>query len=263
MRPSLFLSALLLGMILFEPSSLFAQPSILDQMLKTQDSVVTVTAENTNVFKSRPKIAGINPQTKKLVVLQEMPVATYERGGAGVVIHPSGVIVTNAHIIHKANQIKIVFPDGTKVRAELISFAHDLDFSLLKIDPPFPLQAVVLADSDQIHLGDEVMTIGNSAFLKQTISGGKIIGLGTHEGNKNDTARQTDLIQTTINLYQGDSGGPLLDRQGHLIGLMAAKETAADHSSFAIPSNIIARSLAEYLKTVIPAQKHRGTQTQN
>jgi S1-C subfamily serine protease len=178
---------------------------------------------------------------------RKVAVGSYQRRAAGIIIHDSGVIVTNAHTVQLADHIQIVFADKTAVPAQVGRVIKNLDLALLQVAVPFPLIPVTLADSDQIRLGDEIITIGSSPLLDKTISGGKVIGIGTNRSLPQQGERRTDLIQTTVNLYQGDSGGPLFDRQGRLIGLMTAKETSADHSSFAIPSNQILKHLKAYM----------------
>mgnify|MGYP001358469960 CR=1 FL=1 len=230
-----------------------AEPfNILMQMMETQEAVVEVHAINTDVFESSQAIAGINPQTGSLVIVNRRPVAQYERSGSGVLIHPEGIIVTNAHTVYRANRVQVNLDDGQTFPARIIKYVNNMDLALLKIDTPKLLPFVDIADSDFVRLGQEVVTIGNSAVLKETVSGGKIIGIGVERTLGKLGIRRTDLIQTTVNLYQGDSGGPLFNDQGDLIGLMTADEGSRDHSSFAIPSNRIKQYLLEYLKTRDP-----------
>ena len=211
---------------------------------------MSITAQNLDMAQSKPAAAR-DPKTGKIVILRNVKAAQYNRNGAGVLIHPSGIIVTNAHTILRADQIQITFYNQENLPAQVIKVINDLDIALLKVSLPRPIQPVELADSDKIRLGDEVITVGNSTYLKQTISGGKIIGLGTTRTNPKTGQPQTDLIQTTVNLYQGDSGGPLFDHKGRLIGLMTAKEMAAEHSSFAVPSNKIKKYLQECLNIAV------------
>ena len=165
-----------------------------------------------------------------------------------MIIHPSGIIVTNAHTVNRANRVMVRLNNDREMPAEVIRLVNNIDMAFLRIQPPFPLRAVPLADSNLIQLGDQVLTIGSSPVLKQTVSGGVIIGLGRNRTAKHRGQTRNDLFQTTINLYEGDSGGPLFNNEGALIGLMTAKETGADHSSFAIPSNQILWHLIKYLK---------------
>ena len=236
----------------------FGQSSIIDQIQTTQDSIVTIHADISSFYKN-PGDEGhkaIDPQTGKMVLVRKLTKASYNRVGAGVIIHPTGIIVTNAHVVDKAQQIKVLLHDNTEVPAKVIQLVHNLDMVLLKIDFPTPLPAVEIANSDEIHLGEEIITVGNSSLLNQTVSGGKIIGLGVSRGQQKGGLIRNDLIQTSFNVYGGDSGGPLFNRNGLLIGLMTAKDTSADHSSFAIPANKIQQYLLEYLRIRAPLPKY-------
>lgn len=241
---------IILSLILW-PTPLLAQPSLLNQILLTQNSIVEVQAENNVGFAKAGKgKVAVNPLTGKMVVLQGVARASYERKGAGVIIHPAGVIVTNAHIISQANRIAVTLADHSTISAQVVRMNPDVDIALLRVLTSDALPYVALANSDQIQLGEEIMTSGNSPLLTSTVTGGKVIGIGINRNIQKSGHQQTDLIQTTVNLYEGDSGGPLFNRRGELVGLMTAKETTADHSSFAIPANKIAIILQDYLKQV-------------
>lgn len=241
-----YIISIIIGFILTS-TSYTAQDSIISQMMETQQAVVEVKAENTDVFNTQQGGVALDPRTGRIVVRRKISQRSYARNGAGVIVHPDGIIVTNAHIGHKANTIKITLNTNEVLYAQPIRIVNDLDLLLLKIDADRPLPFVQIADSDKIALQNEVITIGNSVLLKNTISGGQIIGIGISRKLKHTGKQRTDLIQTTVNLYQGDSGGPLFNKQGQLIGLMTASEGSTDHSSFAIPSNKIKKYLLEYL----------------
>lgn len=239
-------NALMAGLICLNCGLAFAQePSILVQLLDTQASLVSIESEISGWFKKPGSDVAMDPTRQRLLVRQNIARASYRRSGAGVIVHASGVIVTNAHNVNNSQRITVVFSNQERVPARIVTLVGHLDLALLKISPPFALQAVPIADSSQIALGDEIITVGNSPLLKQTISAGKVIGLGSVRDSKD---QQTELIQTTLNLYKGDSGGPLFNRKGHLVGLLTASETASDRSSFAIPSHQILFYLQEYLK---------------
>ena len=245
-----YLLPLMALMFLFLPtafSRLYAQSSIIDQIQKSQPAIVTIVSEASGVYRSPEVNVAKNPKTGQVVAAHHLAKASYQRYGAGVVVHPAGIIVTNAHTVTKADHIQVILADNTRLPAKVINLIDNLDLALLKIDPPAPMPYVTIADSDKLELGQEVITVGNSQYLKQTISGGKIIGLGTNRTQQTQGKKRTDLIQTTINIYQGDSGGPLFDKEGNLIGLMTAKESRSIRSSFAIPSNKIIKYLATYL----------------
>jgi len=149
----------------------FGQNSIIDQIQKTQDSIVTVHADISSFYKTPGQKAAIDPKTGRMVLLRTLTKASYNRIGAGVIIHPTGVIVTNAHVVDKATEIKIILHDKTEAAAQGLRVVENPDMALLKIDPPYPVAAVGIANSDQIHLRDEIITVGNSTLLNQTVSG--------------------------------------------------------------------------------------------
>jgi len=223
----------------FSLTPLSAEQDIITTVQKSMPAIVTITAENTKLYQSSQTAAARDPRTGRIVVRRGLATASYNRVGAGVIIDPSGVIVTNAHTISKAGHITVILNDQSEVPAHPMRVIPNYDLAYLSITPPYPLLPIVFADSDKVQLQDEIVTVGNSEVLKQTISGGFIIGIGTSATEKQQGLDTTGLLQTSINLYKGDSGGPLLDQKGHLIGLMVAGQIKKDHSSFAIPSNKI------------------------
>ncbi len=242
------LTALLVGLYTFSPLSGFAQPpSIIEKINTLKASTVRIKALNAGLFQGQRPRAALDKRTGRIIVLRNVQGGSYNRFGAGVFVHPSGIIVTNAHTIHLADRITVTLNDNTELPARALFLVNNMDIGFLQVDPPYPVTPVPLANSDEIQLRDEIINIGNSEFLQQTVSGGQITGIGNSRTLK-VSPEKNYLIQTSINLYQGDSGGPLFDRHGKLIGLVTAKETTADHSSFAIPSNIINRFLQEYLQ---------------
>jgi S1-C subfamily serine protease len=171
-----------------------------------------------------------------------------QQSGAGVILDARGYIVTNLHTIHQSKKVAVSLQDQSLHGARIIKVFPQDDIALLKIDVSVPLTPIVLADSNALTLGETVINIGHSQLLHETISQGKIIGLGTSL----DEAGQTlvELIRVNLNLYKGDSGGPLLNQQGNLIGMMAARVKANNdrQASLAISSNKIKKLCAEFLE---------------
>ena len=233
--------------ILWMTPPVLAQESMIETMQKAMSSVVSVIAENDQSFDS-PQ-TGIDPKTGQILTRHQIKQATLERSGAGIVIDPSGLIVTNTHTIFNAKKVFVILRDQTSFPAEVLGIVSQYDFAFLRIQPPTPLAAISWADSDQIHLGDDIVTIGHSDLLKEAISGGKIIGIGVAGGkNLHSTeGEETKLIQININVYKGDSGGPIFDRKGNFVGLMVAGQMKTDRSSFAIPSNQIKEQSKKFL----------------
>ena len=215
------------------------QHSIIDAAQKSLPAIVTVTAKNIGVFKSPRASAAIDRRTGRLVVLRNIKTAQYDRAGAGVIIEPSGLIVTNLHTISKSNRIMVILNNKKAFRAKIERAVPEHDIAFIRIYPPYNLQSILMANSDAVSLNDEVISVGNSEFLKQTLSGGKIIGLGRSSEAMKGGNRNTSMIKTDIKLYKGDSGGAVLNQRGRLIGMMTASQDGKTSASFAIPSNVI------------------------
>lgn len=254
----LFLKSLILILALFFTATLYAQqPSIIDQMMRIKPSLVEITAVNVAAKLDTPKQRSLarDPKTGRIVVLNKgTSLATYQRSGSGVILHKTGIIITNAHIVAQAQQIQVLLVNGTQINADVVRYAPDLDLALLKIKTPIALPAVTLADSSQISLNQEIFTVGSSPLLNESISGGKITGLASSRNGAYSNSYESDFFRTSMTIYKGDSGGPLFNRDGNLIGLMTAKLTSQDKASFAVSSNKIRRYLVSYLKETHTAQ---------
>jgi S1-C subfamily serine protease len=218
-------AASLLAMI---PNYAWADSDLIDRIQQTERSMVTVRTELTRVMPTTP------PQT-----------ATFYRTAAGIVIDPSGIIVTNTHTIIHAPFIFVILRDGTKLPAELLFASGEYDFSFLRIHPPHPLYGVAWADSSYINIGDPIIAIGNSDFDNQSIMSGHVKSI-----IQNRSTLSNDFLELDLDLYHGDSGGPILDDQGRLLGMIMAKRESQENSSIAIASNKIRLQYLQYKKNV-------------
>jgi serine protease Do len=157
--------------------------------------------------------------------------------GSGFVIDPSGLIVTNNHVIEGADEIIINFTDGTKLKVTKI-LGHDpkTDLALLKVEPKKPLHAVTFGDSGKMRVGDWVMAIGNPFGL------GGSVTVGIISATKRDinAGPYDDFLQTDAAINRGNSGGPLFNMDGQVIGVNTAIISPTGGSigiGFAVPSN--------------------------
>ncbi|HSU05986.1 MAG TPA: trypsin-like peptidase domain-containing protein [Acetobacteraceae bacterium] len=157
--------------------------------------------------------------------------------GSGFVIDPSGVIVTNRHVIQDAVEITAIFHDNTQARARLLGAANVADLAVLKVDTGRPLPALDLADSSGARIGDPVLAIGNPYGLGMSVSAGIISGLNR---NLNQTPFDDD-IQTDAAINPGNSGGPLVTVGGQVVGVNTALYTQNGGGyigiGYAIPAN--------------------------
>ena len=157
--------------------------------------------------------------------------------GSGFVIDPSGLIVTNNHVIEGADEILINFTDGTKLKVTKI-LGHDpkTDLALLKVEPKKPLKAITFGDSSKMRVGDWVLAIGNPFGL------GGSVTVGVISATKRDinAGPYDDFLQTDAAINRGNSGGPLFNMDGQVIGVNTAIISPTGGSigiGFAVPSN--------------------------
>ncbi len=165
--------------------------------------------------------------------------------GSGLVIDPSGVILTNNHVVAGAYDVRVMFSDGVRVPGRILATASITDLALIKVDVDHPLATVHWADSDKVQIGDPVYAIGNPLGLGLSVTSGIVSALNR---NLMDTPYD-DFIQTDAAINHGNSGGPLFDRDGAVIGVDTAiisPTTGSAGLGFAIPSNI-ARFIADRL----------------
>lgn len=173
--------------------------------------------------------------------------------GSGVVWDAKGHIVTNYHVIDRANQLKVSFQpkrgaglQGQKVYdASVVGFDEDKDIAVLRVTDPealLEMKPLVIGKSSEAMVGQRVYAIGNPFGLDHTLTTGIISGLG-REIQSGNTGRPIEgIIQTDAAINPGNSGGPLLNSSGQLIGINTAIYSASGTSSgvgFALPSDMV------------------------
>ncbi len=169
--------------------------------------------------------------------------------GSGVIIDARrGHVITNHHVIDKADEILVTLRDGRKLKAELIGSDKDTDVALIKI-PTENLTQIPLMDSDRLRVGDFVVAIGNPFGLGQTVTSGIVSALGR---SGLSIQGYEDFIQTDASINPGNSGGALVNLRGELIGINTAIIAPSGGNigiGFAIPTNMamqVISHLAEY-----------------
>jgi serine protease Do/serine protease DegQ len=159
--------------------------------------------------------------------------------GSGVVVDAeNGFIVTNNHVVQRADEIAITLSDGRSLQASLVGSDEQVDLAVLKVDPE-DLTEISFADSDDVRVGDFVVAIGNPFSLSQTVTSGIVSALGRSglgiEGYE-------DFIQTDASINPGNSGGALVDLRGRLVGINTAIIAPGGGNvgiGFAIPANMV------------------------
>ena len=148
--------------------------------------------------------------------------------GSGFIIHPTGIIVTNKHVIDGALDIKVLFSDGDRVPARLVAVAAMLDLAVLKVDVDHPLPVLKWANSEALQVGDAVLAIGNPLGLGMSVSAGIVSALNR---DIQDTPFD-NYIQTDAAINHGNSGGPLVDLDGEVVGVDTALYNPDDAGGF-------------------------------
>ncbi len=158
--------------------------------------------------------------------------------GSGFVIDPSGIVVTNNHVIADADEIIVNFADGTKLKAELLGRDEKVDLAVLRVKPKAPLKAVNFGDSDKTRVGEWVIAIGNPFGLGGSVT----VGVVSARNRNIESSLYDDFIQTDAAINRGNSGGPLFNLQGEVIGINTAIFSQTGGSigiGFAIPANTV------------------------
>jgi serine protease Do len=158
--------------------------------------------------------------------------------GSGFVIDPSGIVITNNHVVGDANDIVVIFTDGRKLKAKVLGKDPKVDVAVLKVDSDKPLKTVKFGDSDKARVGDGVMAVGNPFGLGETVTAGILSAR-----NRNiESGPYDDFLQTDASINKGNSGGPLFNLQGEVIGINTAILSPSGGSigiGFATPSNTV------------------------
>jgi serine protease Do len=155
--------------------------------------------------------------------------------GSGFIIDPSGIVVTNNHVIADADEVTVILNDGTRLKAEIIGRDTKVDLALLRVKPEKPLTAVQFGDSDKLRLGEWVVAIGNPFSLGGTVTAG-IVSARNRDIN---SGPYDNYIQTDAAINRGNSGGPLFNLEGEVIGVNTAIISPSGGSigiGFAVPS---------------------------
>jgi S1-C subfamily serine protease len=184
--------------------------------------------------------------------------------GSGFVFDDVGHIVTNQHVIDGASAIEVDFPSGLKAWAEVIGSDPNSDLAVLQVDVDSDqLHPLTLSQPNGLHIGEQVIAIGNPFGLTGTMTVGIVSALGRVLDSINTTPEggvfsAGGLIQTDAAINPGNSGGPLLNLQGQVVGINRAirtevftvsGEAASSGVGFAIPVDIVRRVVPEIIET--------------
>ena len=230
--PKFFNILLYLFLFLFSWNSLVKASSLPDLVEQLTSSVVRI--ETTNISKQNLSITG-DPFFDEFFRRQfgdDSQPRTSKGLGSGFIYSKNGYVITNFHVIEKANDISVVLNNGNRYDANVIGTDSRTDLALLKISADESLNVVKVGNSNKLRIGEDVIAIGNPLGFGATVTTGIISakgryidGLGTY----------VDFLQTDAALNRGNSGGPLFNFKGEVVGVNTAIAANGQGIGFAIP----------------------------
>lgn len=232
------------------PSVLQGESSSLAPVLeKAMPGVVNISTTSTMQRRDNPMMQ--HPFFRRFFDMPQQRQRPRQSLGSGVVIDArKGLVVTNTHVVDKADQIKVTLQDGREFQAEVVGADPESDVAVVRIDAE-NLTEIPNGDSSKLRVGDFVLAVGNPFGLNQTVTSGIVSALGRSglgiEGYE-------DFIQTDASINPGNSGGALLNLKGELVGINTAILAPSGGNvgiGFAIPINMVetlTRQLVEHGK---------------
>ncbi|MGD8829875.1 MAG: DegQ family serine endoprotease [Pseudomonadales bacterium] len=219
-----------------------ALPSLAPMLERTSPAVVNIATYTTY---RNPLLE--DPFFRRFFNIPNQERRTRSAGSGVVVDADKGYIVTNNHVVDRADEIAVTTADGRVLTAKLVGTDEQVDLAVLKVDPE-DLTEIRFADSDDLRVGDFVVAIGNPFSLSQTVTSGIISALGRSglgiEGFE-------DFIQTDASINPGNSGGALVDLRGDLVGINTAILAPSGGNvgiGFAIPANMVRAVMDELIE---------------
>jgi serine protease DegS len=167
--------------------------------------------------------------------------------GSGVIVDEEGHVITNHHVIDKADVIRAQLADGRIADARIVGRDADTDLAVLHLDLKKNIPVMPLGHSDRLRVGDIVLAIGNPVGLSQTVTQGIVSATGRAQLG---VATYENFIQTDAPINVGNSGGALINTNGELVGIntaVLAKNLGVEGIGFAIPVNLVRGVMTEIL----------------
>jgi serine protease Do len=241
-----------------KPVSKLAEPAVAVPLINFADVVERLNPAVVNIDATT---TGRDPRSRRNRVVPEAPgqldgpndlgprfqLDTPRRGeGSGFIIDADGSILTNNHVIDRAERITVKLSDGRTLRAHVVGSDPDTDIALIKVDGQIGLPVAPLGDSSKLRMGEWVVAIGDPLGYEHSVT----VGVVSYIGRKLFDASLDSYIQTDAAINFGNSGGPLINTRGEVIGINAAISARGSSIGFAVPINLAT--------SVLPQLRARG-----
>jgi len=165
-----------------------------------------------------------------------------------VVIDANGLVLTNAHVVERADVVEVTLADGRQVDGSVVGADPVTDLAVVRIPGLSELQAAPLGDSEALEVGDWAIALGSPYGLERTVTLGIVSSLHRNINSLGFADKRLDLIQTDAAINPGNSGGPLINSSGEVIGINTLVRSGPGAGlGFAIPINL-ARGVADQLR---------------
>lgn len=166
---------------------------------------------------------------------QQLPSEQLRGLGSGFIIDKGGLVLTNAHVVDKADKVTVRLKDGRTYEGKVQGIDEVTDLAVVKINPDRDLPVAPLGDSDAVQVGDWAIAVGNPLGFDNTVTLGIVSTLKRSSAQVGIADKRLDFIQTDAAINPGNSGGPLLNERGEVIGINTAIRPDAMGIGFAIP----------------------------
>ncbi|MHA1366264.1 MAG: S1C family serine protease [Candidatus Heimdallarchaeota archaeon] len=202
---------------------------------KLEEKIVTV------VDDVLPSVVSVS--TTVLAQVNLFTVKPVQGMGSGVIVGEDGIIITNAHVVRKAQKVDIQLHGGRKMEAEILGMMRGLDIAVLKVKEEH-LDPITIGESSTLKVGQFALAVGNPLGLGKSVTFGMVSALDRSISAEN--AQMEGLIQTTAQINPGNSGGALVNTNAELIGIPTAVIPYSQGIGFAIPIDSVKGLIDEF-----------------
>ncbi|WDF51829.1 trypsin-like peptidase domain-containing protein [Paenibacillus sp. KACC 21273] len=212
--------------------------------LPNKPLVATVTTKATQTSKGNPALKDVIFNTQKKVVMIELDDGSL---GSGFLYNKQGDIITNAHVVAGALNVKVKTADARTLDGKVIGIGTDMDIAVVRVPELADTEPLALAQNSNADVGDNVLALGSPLGLQNTITTGIISGVG--RDFTIDPYVYTNLYQISAPIAPGNSGGPLIHADtGEVLGINSAMASEANTIGFSIPVSEIQETVQKWSK---------------